>query len=373
MGWFLRECSFLAVQKVVQLARSALGLGADFRDDTLGYFTERLDPAPTRLALAHTVRVAKRNKAFAHSPLIGLAIDGTKAGYSRKQRCSLCRPVYHPTTREVIGYGHHLVLGSVVGVGLPLPVDVEPYGPGDSEYAAGQRLLVRVVRNLGKRFADYVVVDGEYATAPFVHLAGDLGLYVVAALKDNLPELREAAEHRFAQQPPHETFWDGEDFVEVWDALDWNPWTALRWERVRVLRYLQHKPDGKVNEGYWLTDFPKWLVHSRTLYRIAKGRWEIENQGFNDAKNRYGLGHICHHHANSLLIDWLITILVLTVERLYRLRYLHRNRLYAQVPILYVTCGWAWRGMWSLTPAEPCGDYSIQPRLARVAGGVQQE
>ena len=57
---------------------------------------------------------------------------------------------------------------------------------------------------------------------------------------------------------------------------------------------------------------------------MAKSRWEIENQGFNDAKNRYGLEHICHHHPQSLLLVWLITCLALTIERLYRLRYLPR-------------------------------------------------
>jgi hypothetical protein len=36
-------------------------------------------------------------------------------------------------------------MGTVVGKGLSLPIDVEPYGPGDSEYAAGQRLLERMV------------------------------------------------------------------------------------------------------------------------------------------------------------------------------------------------------------------------------------
>jgi len=58
---------------------------------------------------------------------------------------------------------------------------------------------------------------------------------------------------------------------------------------------------------------------------MAKSRWEIENQGFNEAKSRHGLEHICHHHANSLLICWLLVILALTVERLYRLRYLRRG------------------------------------------------
>jgi hypothetical protein len=31
---------------------------------------------------------------------------------------------------------------SVVGTGLSLPIDVEPYGPGDSEYVAGQRFTI---------------------------------------------------------------------------------------------------------------------------------------------------------------------------------------------------------------------------------------
>jgi len=58
---------------------------------------------------------------------------------------------------------------------------------------------------------------------------------------------------------------------------------------------------------------------------MAKSRWEIENQGFNDAKSRYGFLHICHHEHNSLLLQWLITALALTIERLYQLRYLHRG------------------------------------------------
>src|SRR2546429_8769082 len=75
---------------------------------------------------------------------------------------SLCRP-HRNAKKEITGYRHHLVLASVVGGDLILPVDVETYGPGDSEYRAGQRLLARVRQNLGARFIDYVVVDGEFA------------------------------------------------------------------------------------------------------------------------------------------------------------------------------------------------------------------
>jgi hypothetical protein len=201
----------------------------------------------------------------------------------------------------------------------------KPYGPGDSEYAAGQRLLRRVRASLGARFIDDVVVDGEFATAPFLPTAGEAGWPVVARLKDNLPELFQAAQRRFRSQPPHLSFRDGSDRVELWDADDFDPWGALRWETVRVMRYRQRHPDGEAVEAYWLTNLPSRRISRRCLYAMAKSRWPIENQGFNDAKNRYGLEHICDHHSGSLLIVWLLTCLALLLERLYRLHHLHRG------------------------------------------------
>lgn len=326
IGRLLRCWSFASVEALVRSpARPALPASRRFGDDTLGYFTERLDPAVTRAAAVTALHQAKRNKAFDRCRFIGLAIDGTGAGRSSQPRCPLCRP-HRNSQKEIVGYQHRLALTSIVGAGLTLPFDIEPYGPGDSEYAAGQRLLRRATDGLGKRFAQYVVVDGEFATAPFLHAAGDLGLRVVARLKENLPELQAAAKRRFHSQPPMKTFRHGEDRVEIWDADDFDPWETLRWTTVRVFFYRQHKGKDTVVEAYWLTDFPSSQVGPESLFHLAKSRWEIENQGFNDAKNRYGIEHICHHQPNSLLIVWLLTCLALTVERLYRLRYLHRGQ-----------------------------------------------
>lgn len=325
VGHVLREWTFHGLEALVRSpARRALRVRRRFGDDTLAYFTERLDPAATRQAAAATVRRAKRNKALGRRGWIGLAIDGTGAGHGDKEGCALCHPV-RDSQGVIHGYLHHFVLVSVVGVDLTLPFDVEPYGPGDSEYRAGQRLLERAVTAVGARFADYVVVDGEFATAPFLHAAGALGMRVVARLKGNLPQLFAAAQARFADQPPLHTFEAQGDRVEVWDAADFDPWETLRWPTVRVLRYRQHKPDGTVVEAYWLTDLARERVSSRLLYRFAKSRWEIENEGFNDAKTRHGLEHISHHHPNSLLLGWLLTMFALLIERLYRVRYLHRG------------------------------------------------
>ena len=321
----LREVSFHAVEALVcSRARRCLGIARGFGDDALGYFAERLDPEPSRQAIASVLCQAKRGKAFDDTWLIGLVIDGTGAGRSSKRRCSLCHPV-RDANKEITCYLHHFCMASVAGGALKLPVDVEAYGAGDCEYNAGQRLLRRVVANLGARFAQFVVVDGEFATAPFLHTAGEMGLPVIARLKANLPELFAAAQARFANQPAHTIIEVGNDRVELWDAEDFLPWDTLRWPSVRVLRYRQHKPDGTVFEAYWLTDMPCRKVGSATLYRLAKRRWEIENQGFNDGKSRHGMEHISRHEANALLMGWLLAAFAMTIERLYRVRYAHRG------------------------------------------------
>ena len=70
---------------------------------------------------------------------------------------------------------------------------------------------------------------------------------------------------------------------------------------------------------------PESALATRTFFKLAKSRWEIENQGFNEGKNLYGMEHIQHHHPNSLLVNWLFLLLALMIERLYRNRYLHRG------------------------------------------------
>jgi hypothetical protein len=331
LAWALLLSTILRVHSARRLAwlahsanRKELNLPTGFRHEALAYFTERVDPEIIRHSAAATLKLAKCNKVFEETAFIGLALDGTGAGRTTKPACPLCHPL-KDSQGHVIGQMHHLVMISVVGAGITLPFDVEPYKPGDSEYAAGQRLLKRAVSHLGPRFADYLVVDGKFATAPFLHTADAVSLPTIARLKENLPELAAAVQARFGPQPPAGSFSHGEDWIEVWDADDFDPWSTLDWPTVRVLRYRQHKKDGTVIQADWLTNFSIARLGTRSFFKLAKSRWEIENQGFNDGKNRCGMEHIQHHHPNSMLVNWLFLVLALIIERLYRIRYLHRG------------------------------------------------
>jgi hypothetical protein len=319
VGKVLRVASFHGLEALVRLTSPSLGVEGNFGDDALAYFTERLSVDRLRQALAALLGRAKRNKVFEGVVHLGLALDGTGAGRSRESRCGLCRP-------QGGMHGHFFCAISVVGPGaLVLPFDAEHYGPGEGELTAGKRLLERAVGQLGRRFATYVVADGLYASAPFIHGAQELGLAVVIALKDNLPDLYQAARARFENTPAHHRFRYEGGRVDLWDAEDFEPWEGLGWPAVRVLRYRHVRADGKVFDAYWLTSFGSKQVGSKALFRMAKSRWGIENQGFNDAKNRYGLKHIPHHEPNSIRAHTLLTFLAMCVERLYRLRFLRRG------------------------------------------------
>jgi hypothetical protein len=98
--------------------------------------------------ISSSSRRTKRNKAFEASRLIGLALDGTGAGRCTEKGCALCHPLYNER-HEVLGHLHHFSMISVVGAGLSLPFEVEPYRADESELGASHRLLPRAVGGLG--------------------------------------------------------------------------------------------------------------------------------------------------------------------------------------------------------------------------------
>src|SRR5260370_41533617 len=93
VGRVLRENSFYGIEQIVRVAGCrVLGLEQSFRNDGLGYFVERLDPATSRSALVEGVRQAKRGKAFQDWRFIELALDGNWAGRGPQSPFALWPP-----------------------------------------------------------------------------------------------------------------------------------------------------------------------------------------------------------------------------------------------------------------------------------------
>src|ERR1700745_4465437 len=72
LGQLLRECTFHGVESLVRISGCrALLVSRIFSDDTLGYFTERLDVGRCREALLGVLRRDKANKGLEKRRLFG--------------------------------------------------------------------------------------------------------------------------------------------------------------------------------------------------------------------------------------------------------------------------------------------------------------
>ena len=136
LGGILRTVSANRLEWLANFGdRNDLGLTRQFGDDALACFTERVDPEVIRRRAAQTLKLAKANKVsaqeflkahFKGTAFIGLAIDGTTAGHTTKKPCPFCHPI-KDAKDKIVGYNHQIVMISVVGAGISLPFDVEPY------------------------------------------------------------------------------------------------------------------------------------------------------------------------------------------------------------------------------------------------------
>jgi hypothetical protein len=50
-----------------------------------------------------------------------------------------------------------------------------------------------------------------------------------------------------------------------------------------------------------------------TVVHLGHGRWDIENQGFNERVNRWHADHVYRHDPTALLVFWLLAQICLTV------------------------------------------------------------
>jgi hypothetical protein len=57
---------------------------------------------------------------------------------------------------------------------------------------------------------------------------------------------------------------------------------------------------------WWATTMPAAFAPGRVVFEFGHNRWRIENEGFNGLSGHWHSGHVRHHHANSLLVLWLV-------------------------------------------------------------------
>ena len=284
--------------------------------DEYGYVAERFNLNDLRSLLFHIYGRLNRNKVLAPVASWRLAaIDGHEIGCSYHRCCPQCLSRRVKVGKEErIQLYHRLVAFELLSDQFRLLLDAELVAPGEDEGEAGLRLVSRVLQKHPRCF-DVLTADALYLRASTLRLLDSHGKYLVSVLKDNRPDLLRDAQPLFARHKPaveqsanlRLERWDMEGFQTDWYE---KPLRVIRSREIRQQRRrigAQWVRKQTTHDWWWATTLPKPLAPTATVAaRYGHGRWQIENEGFNELVNQWHADHYFHHHPVAIVALWLI-------------------------------------------------------------------
>jgi len=189
--------------------------------------------------------------------------------------------------------------------------------------AAGERVLRRMIQHLGRRFFQIVVADALYANAPFLHTVQQLGLDLVATLKDNQSDLLAQAKG-WMNRPPDQTFHrDAQTHYAIWEEE--NLWWDVARESIRVIQvqkqqWVTESVGGnkqrrrQSGRQFYLTTCSARRISARSIGRVGEVRWELETSTFSHATTEYGIKHAQVHSGKPQAFLALLCIRLLAIS-----------------------------------------------------------
>jgi hypothetical protein len=212
-----------------------------------------------------------------------------------------------------------------VGVTPPGILDVEPILPGEGEVVAAGRLWDRIVRDYG-RLIDVVTLDAIYLEAPFLKRVRQSGKHFVVVMKQERRELyRDADQLRRVQAA--QVWEEAGKTSRVWDLPGLTSFETYG-EPVRVVwtedRIQKFKMIGGQREmvpeesmWVWVTDLSAEVASARWIQLWGHDRWNLENRGFNELVNLWGMDHCFVHLPRAIEVILLTLALAFLVTYLF--------------------------------------------------------
>ena len=268
------------------------------------------------------------NKVFEHGTIDGytvVAIDGTKFFGSNKKSCTEClRNIKGEKTHSF----HSGAVMSTVGMGPKLVIDFEMYKLGqdsaskdEGELNVGKRLISGVVKS-HKTLIDVVVYDALACNSIWINHCKDLGLDVVVRAKNNNNKSLRLAKKKVNKTDAVEV-WESEkgfEKVEVYEST----FTMDNVEQpLRFVKFaMKHKNKQRTQIMIVTTCMDMTL---KTLFKIIRARWDIENSIFNNLKRECGLEHCFVHGGNAVEAVLYLIFIASNIMQLFLVRRLRNH------------------------------------------------
>lgn len=304
--------------------------------DTLNYYLERLSPECLSGLRKKMVTSLIRGKQFNRGRLLGkywrVILDGTGLFYFKEKHCENCLCTTRKTEdgKTIKLYYHKvleakLVLSDTVIISLGtefIENEREDVKKQDCEINAAKRLLGKIKKEY-PRLPICIQGDALYATEPFMGLCRETYHW----------------EYIFTQKDTRQKKLD-EGFEWIKSGDDSTRQTGLckekgtafyanhveevagKKQRMNVFEYEYERKekDGKEHtiRFQWVTSLELTKRNLEEMIYAGRGRWKIENEGFNNQKNGlYRIEHLNSRNSNAMKNHYLLTQISDILMQLY--------------------------------------------------------
>ena len=300
--------------------------------DTLNYYLKCLAGVRKKM-----IKSLIRKKSFYRSKLQEkywrVIIDGTGLFYFREKHCGNC--LVTTVTREIDGKEvkvkryYHKVLEAklVLAPGIVISLDTEfieneseDVSKNDCEINAAKRLLERLHRDY-PRLRVCLQGDALYAAETIMKICRGYGWKYILTQKATRQKALAESYEWIASGGGAETVKGIGKEAGNGEYINHVDETAGKEEEANICRYwYEAEEDGKrvTHEFQWLTNIELTKKNLKEMIEAGRGRWKIENEGFNNQKNGiYDIEHLNSRDSNAMKNHYLITQISDIVMQIY--------------------------------------------------------
>ena len=223
---------------------------------------------------------------------------------------------------------HSGAVMSTVGIGPKLVIGFEMYKAGqdsaskdEGELNVGKRLISNVLKS-HKRLIDVVVYDALACNSIWINHCKNFGIDVIVRAKNNNNNSLRLAKRETNKSEVVQVWGDEKGFekVEVYEStftMD-NVEGPLRFVKFA----LRHKNKKRTQIMIVTTCMDTAL---KTLFKIIRARWDIENSIFNNLKTECGLEHCFVHGGNAVEAVLYLIFIASNLMQLFLVRRLRND------------------------------------------------
>lgn len=302
--------------------------------DTLNYYLEKLSPSCLADIRKRMIKRLIRNKSFYRGKLLGkywrVIIDGTGLFYFKEKHCENCLVATVEKEGKTEKRYYHKVLEAklVLSEKIVISLDTEfieneneKVSKNDCEINAAKRLLKRLKKDY-PRLPLCIQGDALYAAETVMKICrGNHWKYIMTQKESRQALLAESytwiCEGGGAKEVKNIGCEKGTgrfaNHVEE---------TAGKEQTANMYDYWYETTDktGKKenHEFQWITNIELTEKNLEEMIAAGRGRWKIENEGFNNQKNGiYDIEHLNSRNSNAMKNHYLLTQIADLLMQLY--------------------------------------------------------